>query len=316
MNQDSLAGTSRASRPLASAWRVISASRVHKLIPLLLLMTNAGLLAGSGVSPGLYALAVVFVLVSSMLGMQLNVLTDSALDRRTKPHLLALLKDDQHSLRLIVWTEVWSCAALLVWIALSNVSLALALLAYTLGFTLYSYNFLVPGGQTRARLKVYWWGNLITVLGAYLALWIAGFALARPPAANWVLWASIACAISIVDYGVFLNECAGDAATERAHGLRTLPALLGERGASALAIGILALGVSLLAALLLRFWSQLNAVQMAALIWHAGVQAASALSTLLVVRRGRSRWEVLVDLSFWISRVGALAILVGGAWFG
>ena len=70
---------------VAAALRVLSASRIHKLVPLLLLMINAGLLAGGRVAPLLCVAAVVFVLLVSMLGMQLNVLTDAVLDQSTKP---------------------------------------------------------------------------------------------------------------------------------------------------------------------------------------------------------------------------------------
>jgi 4-hydroxybenzoate polyprenyltransferase len=297
--------------PLSAAWRVVWASRVHKLFPLLILMTSAGLLVGPRLSPGFYALAVVVVMVGSMLGMQLNVLTDRDLDRSTKPQLLAGLTNDPRMLRAIMWAEGLLCALALVACARGSVALALALFAYWLCFTLYSYNIFLPRRAASTRLKVFWWGNLSTVLGGYAALWLAGFALAGLPAGRWWLWGGVAVAVSLVDYGVFLNECAGDAPAERAHGLRTLPALLGERGASALAVAFLTLGAAVLALLVVTSWQRLAAAQVAMLFWHAAVQAASVVMTLLVIRRGRRRWETLVDLSFWISRVGALAIALG-----
>jgi hypothetical protein len=299
---------------VAAALRVVSASRIHKLVPLLLLMINAGLLAGGRVAPMLCAAAVVFILLISMLGMQLNVLTDAALDRATKPHLLAWMNDDPRILRAIMWAEGLSCGLLLALAARRDIKLGLALAYYAMCFTLYSYNFLLPGREMRARLKVFWWGNVAAVFGGYFALWMAGLALAGLPPRGWIAWAALAAAVCAVDYGVFLNECAGDAAAERAHGLKTLPALLGERRTSAFAISLLVLGASAVAGLLIRFWPRLDGFQVAALAWHTAVQGLSALSTLLVIRRGRSRWEALVDSSFWVSRVGALTILLGRQW--
>lgn len=297
-----------------AALRVVSASRIHKLVPLLLLMINAGLLAGGHVAPLLCAAAVVFVLLISMLGMQLNVLTDAALDRSTKPQLLASMNDDPRVLRGIMWAEGLFCGLLLALAAEQDIRLGLALTYYAICFTLYSYNFLVPGRETQARLKVFWWGNVATVFGGYFALWMTGLALGGVPTSEWIAWATLAAAVCAVDYGVFLNECAGDAAAERAHGLKTFPALLGERRTSALAISLLVLGASAVAGLLVRFWPRLDRFQVAALTWHTAVQGLSALSTLLVIRGGRRRWEALVDSSFWVSRVGALAILLGRQW--
>jgi 4-hydroxybenzoate polyprenyltransferase len=298
----------------AAALRVLAASRVHKLIPLLVLMANAALMAGEGVSRTAYGIAVAFVLLSSMLGMQLNVLTDAALDRSTKPHLIAWLTEDPRVLRALMWVEGMTCGLLVLLIAPTHPRLALALSYYAACFLLYSYNFLIPGGQARARFKVFWWGNLLTVLGGYASLWVAGFALGGLPNELWPMWLGLGAALCAVDYGVFMNECAGDADAERANDLKTLPALLGKRLASVVAMALLSAGAAALLALLGAFWTRLDVVRVAALLWHAAVQTAAALLTLLVVRRGRSRWETLVDSSFWISRLGALAILTGQPW--
>ena len=135
-------------------------------------------------------------------------------------------------------------------------------------------------------MKVFWWGNVAAVFGGYFALWMAGLALGGVPPRAWMAWVALAAAVCAVDYGVFLNECAGDAAAERAHRLKTLPALLGERRTSALAISLLVLGASAVAGLLIRFWPRLDGFQVAALAWHTAVQGLSALSTMLVY----SRW--------------------------
>jgi 4-hydroxybenzoate polyprenyltransferase len=306
-----------ARRPFAAIRGVVRASRVHKLIPLLLLMTNAALFAGESLPllPGIAS--ALFVLSFSMLGMQLNVLTDAELDRATKPELLRALSADQRVLRSVMWGEAIACIAFLAVAGAQDAGLGVALVAYAVCFALYSYNFVVGGAnaQARLRLKVFWWGNLLTVVGGYFSLWAAGFALGGLQAASWPLWSGIAVAVCAVDYGVFLNECAGDAEAERKARLATLPALLGQRWTSGIAMTIL-IGGAAVAAVLLAYASHAaeptGAVRSLALLWHVAVQATSAACTLLLVRRGRRRWEVVVDSSFWVSRAGALGILIGG----
>jgi 4-hydroxybenzoate polyprenyltransferase len=304
----------RGSEPgaLVALARVVLASRAYKLVPLLLLLTNAALLAGGRFSLTTYGASVAFVFVVSLLGMQLNVLTDEALDRARKPWLMAWLTADPGALRLTMIGECALCAALLAIAAANELTLALGLVAYALCFTLYSYNFFVRGGEARARLKVFWWGNLTTVFGGYACLWIVGFALAKPEPGRWASLLAVALAVSCIDYGVFLNECAGDAREERENGLRTLPALFGARATSAVALSLLLAGVFTLIGLLLT--EKFGRIAGVALLLHAGIQAVSAFSTLVLARHGAGRWEALVDSSFWLSRLAALMVLLGGTW--
>jgi len=261
-----------------------------------------------------YVSASLVVLLFSALGMQLNVLTDAPLDSRSKPELLAWLTANPTSLHIVMWCEGLAGAGLWAFVTLQNVLLGAALAAYVLCFVLYSYNVLAHGAEGAARLKIYWWGNALTVLGGYGALWMAGFYLGRTgPMEAWSC-AAIAATMSCIDYAVFLNECAGDAADERASGLKTLPALLGEQRTSAVAMVLLSASLLALAALLAQGSAVVDRVSAAALLCHALVQSAAAVCLLWLVRRKVRSWEWLVDSSFWLSRAGAFVIVAGGAW--
>lgn len=301
--------------PILALGGIVRASRVRKLLPLLLLMTNAMLIAEGPGALHMYASASLVILLFSALGMQLNVLTDAPLDSRSKPELHAWLTANPTSLHIVMWCEGLAGAALWAFITLHNVPLGAALAAYVLCFVLYSYNVLARGAEGAARLKIYWWGNALTVLGGYGALWLAGFYLGRPGAIEPWACAGIAAALSCTDYAVFLNECAGDAADERASGLKTLPALLGERRTSAIAMALLGASLLALAALLAQSSAFLDRVSVAALLCHALLQSMAAVCLLSLVRNKARSWEWLVDSSFWLSRAGAFVILAGGTWF-
>src|SRR5262245_43880875 len=85
---------------------IFRASRVRKILPLLLLMLNGALLTGEQPLILNLLLSMVLVFVVMILGMQLNVLTDAELDRETKPHLLDGLTGDRSVLQLTIATEI------------------------------------------------------------------------------------------------------------------------------------------------------------------------------------------------------------------
>jgi 4-hydroxybenzoate polyprenyltransferase len=300
-------------RVLPALRRLAAATRVGKVLPLLLVMACAARLRGPVAGPR-YLPCALFVLVISALGMQLNVLTDAALDRDTKPQLLRWLTVGPRLLAAVMAGEGVVAAGILgwSWIRLGPTAV-LALLGYAAGFILYSYNFLFfsPAEAARHRLKVSWWGNLLAVVGGYFALWMLGAQSARA-ASPTLAWQVLALSACLVDYGVFLNECAGDAASERAHGMNTLAARLGRRRASAVAALFTLLGAAGVAAALASGSTEINGRGVAALAWHLGVQAV-ACTVLTGVARGAEVprwWERAVDSSFWISRAGMLLILV------
>jgi len=296
--------------PLLGAFQGIArGTRIHKVIPLVLLLVNAALFAHPSPWTPSLGLAVLYLLGVSGLGMQLNVLTDEQLDARAKPELARWMRAHPRALQQVMRVEVLACLSLLALMATASAWMAAAMAIYGCCYVLYSYNFLVPGAAGRSRLKVYWWGQLATVLPGYLALWVAGFALADLPGEAWPRWIALAAAVCLVDYGLFLNEAAGDASEEREHGLRTLPALLGARRTSGVGFAVSCAGAVAVVALSAYPLPLPLAVRLA-LAWHVGVQLIAASATYAVVRGAGAGWERLVDASFWLSRAGVLALLV------
>jgi 4-hydroxybenzoate polyprenyltransferase len=300
-----------ADRQLARASaQLVRATRLGKIFPLVVVMANAALLRGR---PALdcFAASALFVVVVSALGMQLNVLTDAELDRSSKPHLIRWLTGSRPLLIGTMAAELTACLLLSIAAGLrGGWPLLAGLVGYALCFTLYSYNFFTPARARVNRLKATWWGNLGAVVGGYFALWTCGFASVVGGGFPSGSWLGLALGCCLVDYGVFLNECAGDAASEREHGLSTLPALLGARTTSLIAAAILLAGV--MAVIAASSAAALGRRGALAIAWHVAVQAVACLGSLRLSTRpwtGR-RWEALVDRSFWLSRLGALVILL------
>ncbi|MGK3990165.1 hypothetical protein WME99_44385 [Sorangium sp. So ce136] len=288
---------------------LLRAARIHKITPLLILMLNAALLLGDLPDPLACGIAASFVLAVGMLGMELNVLTDAEIDRSVQPHLLARLTRSRSLLRATITIELLAGLLLLISAKTRGGWLLLAgMLGCATASTLYSYNFIAFWNPKKYRLKVFWWSNALSVVGGYFALWVTGFACAEHAWADAPIWLAIALSASLVDYGVFLDECAADAAVERAHALKTLPALLGQRRTSLIGLAVLVSGgagvlVSLLASLRIHSFRTV-----AALSFHLGVQAITCARCLGSKRRRESR-EAILDSSFWVSRLGMLAIL-------
>jgi 4-hydroxybenzoate polyprenyltransferase len=307
--------TSSTPRPWSALSGLIRASRVHKVLPLTLLIINGALVAGR--RPALFdlALSIALTVVVITLGMQLNVLTDGDVDRQKKPHLAAWLTANPSLLAGALGAETVACLAL--WIAIAGCcswSLAIALGVLSVASLLYSYNFLVPARAAALRLKITWWGNALTIMSSYFCLWLAGF-LCSGPGAVAPAWSALFAALVLVDYSVFINESAADADEERRHGFRTLPALLGQRRTSAIALALWASGLVALAAAAWCLPDARRGVVATAFGLGAAIQGAACAGSLWLARTRRS-WRVLdrlVDVSFWLSRlVPTLLLLVVG----
>jgi 4-hydroxybenzoate polyprenyltransferase len=292
---------------------LLRSARPVKAVPLVLVMLNAALLPGARPDAAACLVAVGFVLGISVFGTRLNILTDFDLDRSRKPHLFASLTRSPALLRATLAVELALSLLLLALAARLSAPLGLALLLYGLAFVLYSYNFITFWNPRANRLKVFWWGNACAVMSGYAALWLAGFAcagLSPGGASRWLL--SIAAGAVLIDYGVFLNECAGDAEEERSHGLETLPSLLGARRTSQIGLALSSIGGAALVAGAHRLLVLGRGRAAVALLFYLAVQGLGCLGSLPFSRRSRGggRWEALLDSAFWISRAGMLAILL------
>jgi 4-hydroxybenzoate polyprenyltransferase len=285
---------------------------MHKVAPLLALMVGAALMRRSSTRWAWLVLAIAFVLVVSLAGMKVNVLTDELLDRAQKPQLYRWLTSNRALLRTSLIVESAAAGALLaVGVLWCDRWFVAALAASALAFILYSYNFLWPRDPAGSRLKVTWWGNLTAVCGGYFALWMVGLQASAAGAPSRAWWL-VAAGASLVDYGVFLNECASDAEDEQRAGLRTFPALLGARRTADVALAVLIAGGATCMVVVGRSaldWSPRGPL---ALAWLVSFQLVAC-----VVVRARGQWlaretrrERFVDISFCGARLGMVALLL------
>jgi 4-hydroxybenzoate polyprenyltransferase len=292
--------------PLLLIWR---GTRVGKLVPVYLLVLGSALLPGGAVDCAGLALVEGSLFAFTALGMQLNVLSDRDLDRRAKPELARWLTAAPRVLRHVLVSEVATAMLLLVWLGASG-RRASFLFALALGvlFNLYSYNPFFPRRAVELRLKAFWWGHaLVGVVGYFLA-WMVGFSCAgvRWPTAPLLV---AAVASSVADYGVFLVESAQDAPDESDFGLETLPALVGRWWTIAIASVLVVVGTSLVV------WASAgqHGASRWALAWVASLQTVAALLGLVSIRgasRHDRRWEKVVDISFFVGRMGMVTILL------
>jgi 4-hydroxybenzoate polyprenyltransferase len=291
---------------------LLRAARIHKIVPLLALMVCAATIRRGSTHWGWLALGAAFVLVVSIAGMKLNVLTDESLDRKRKPQLHRWLTARPGLLRTTLCAETLVAAILLgAAVVLCDLRFVLGLVVYAVAFTLYSYNFLSRTDPVRRRLKIVWWGNFCACCAGYFALWTIGLNTSTAGAPT-PAWLCVAAGASLIDYGVFLNECATDAEEERSAGLRTMPALLGERRTADVALAILGTGATICAivwATTRLDWAPRGPL---ALAWLAGAQFLGCL-----LARVRSQWRVggsglerIADISFWSARLGMVALLL------
>ncbi|MFT3772324.1 MAG: UbiA family prenyltransferase [Minicystis sp.] len=295
---------------------ILAAVRFRKLLPGLLVLFNAAMLTGERMSLAGALLAAAFVVACGAAGMKLNVITDRELDAGAKPELYATLPRDRTRLARSIAIELAASAASLAALMLIGRPAAAALaLAFGAMFTLYSYNFLVPPRAQRWRLKVFWWGNGLTVCGAYLALWLVGMSVTALSLSavlrRDVLMLVGACVV--FEYSLFLNECGTDADAERAAGLRTIPALVGRRGTSFVAIALWVIACVVVAIArrgspVAVFTTRLSIMA----LWYAAVTgiAGALFLVLAFAPHAPSRRDRIVDAAFWVLRAVPSTVLV------
>jgi 4-hydroxybenzoate polyprenyltransferase len=294
---------------LLADWFAVT--RPRKFLPFLLVLLNACLLSSGRLSWRHLLPACIFIIASCSFGMRINVWTDQELDRSRKPELYRSLVRSFAFQRLAMVVEVMIslvCLALLVRGRAS--SGATWLLLFSVLFSLYSFNFFIPGRGKACRFKVYWWGNLLSAGGGYFALWMAG--LSSGPG-RWNLEPRLLFAFfcASLEYALFLCECATDAEEERASALQTLPAKLGR-----FRTVLLAWSGSVLVAI---WWFGFGHAPVVGFFgnWYAMSSVVVSSGFLYFARMARAPlvWDRFVDLSFWIIRLGGLTILLfeGGA---
>jgi hypothetical protein len=292
----------------------LTVARPGKIAPFVVVFLNATLLSAAEVDWRGFLSGSLFILASCSSGMRLNVWTDRDLDLVKKPELYAHLARSLFFHLVLAAAELAVSATCFAYLVLrQDLARALWLLAFTALFNLYSFNFVVPHRGKEYRLKIYDWGNLVTAGGGYYSLWMAGLSGAGTGMGlrTRLLFASF-CAL--LEYSVFLSECATDADEEKASGLQTLPAKLGRFGT--------VLTAWLACAALTAAWFGVgrDLLKMASAPFSlAPVATWNAVTALLIcsgflyfARKAHSPrlWDRTVDLSFWIMRIGALGIVM------
>jgi 4-hydroxybenzoate polyprenyltransferase len=292
--------------PLKLAADFVTVTRPHKFIPFLLVLLNAQLLSTSQVDwPDLFCTSL-FVLASCSFGMRINAWTDRELDQSTKPELYYNLSQSFKIHFFAVALESTISFACLVFLIRGEESAgAIWLALFGLLFSLYSFNYLVPRRGKKCRLKIYWWGNLLSAGGGYFALWMAGLS-SKPGNLDFRACLFLAFFCASFEYAVFLGECATDAEQEKIAALQTLPAVLGRSGA------VFAAWISCL--LLAISWFVFGRAWIGDPFgdWYAISSLTICSGFLYFARMTHSPilWDKFADLSFWIIRLGALMILL------
>lgn len=294
--------------------RIFKAARIEKVLPYQLLLLGGALVSGLRISSLFLCLSSLLLLVISIFIMHINVLTDADLDRDKKPDLIQMLAENLELTIIFLWIEVLLIAIGLVsLVILHQYQLCLSLLTFTLLTTLYSYNFLFPSKSIEDRLKVYWWGHFLTMIGAYLCLWCAGyFCTSGNSLLAFRIWIPVFCFISLSDYSMLLNESAIDAEEEKQADLKTFAALLGTFGSSVLALFLwIASLIGLIAYTVLKVHDYQNVIYTAfiPMICLQGI----VIISLLIPWKSDINYQLrlkLPDFSFQISRILMVSVLV------
>jgi 4-hydroxybenzoate polyprenyltransferase len=183
--------------------------------------------------------------------------------------------------------------------------------------TTYSFNIFIPARGGPLRGKIHWLSHALTIWGSYFCLWMIGFDCAAPAlpnaASSPVL---LALFLSLVDYGVFIQESANDWAEERAANFRTLPALWGHYRTSALGLVLVIVG----AVLSWHGIGQLSSISAVyALQFLLGLEILGAVASAATAQQpmdsaapDRRNTEQLIDIVFWGSRLIPLVLLLIG----
>ncbi len=217
---------------------VVRTARLPKIAPVpLLAWSGYALRHGRDVLP--LAWVTLAVVAVTLLVTRLNVLTDESLDLASRPELARGLR---RSARFVVGASVVEVALLCVALLAVDGDARLALVALLAFGVLYSFNFLSPH-PVRSRWKAHWLGHAAAFVGSYAALWAAGAGAAGHGGGALVLL--VALATGVVDYAVYVGECAIDHDEEASAGLRTAAALLGPRTSSVLALVLFGAGACL-----------------------------------------------------------------------
>lgn len=308
-NSASLAG-------IARLLRVLTATRVYKVLPLVLLVEIAALSRGT-VQPLTFVSASAFVFLVVVIGMHLNAITDRIVDRVRKPHLAERTMSGPWMLRAVLTVETLACLVFLL-IAVTtapSTRIVFWMILLSILSTTYSFNIFIPAQGGPLRGKVHWLSHALTAWGSYFCMWMIGFDCAAPTlasAANSPIW--LALSLSLVDYGLFIQESANDWAEERAAGFRTLPALWGPNRTSALGLVLVIIGAAL-------SWHEIGRLSSIsagyALRSLLGLELlGTAISTATVLRSmdsaapDRRSTERLVDIVFWGSRLVPFVFLL------
>jgi 4-hydroxybenzoate polyprenyltransferase len=189
------------------------------------------------------------VLISASFFMtHVNVITDHELDKAKKPDLfLALSKNMALSQKVMAVELLAAITGIVILASLAYYYAALCLLMFTIISILYSYNFFTWWAPAKYRLKVYWWGHIIVLVVGYLSLWLAGYFLSNNqvhPSVNY--WLYLFFIVSVSEYSLFLLESSIDFEEEKAHKLKSMSALIGDKATNIVSLGLGAVSIVLL----------------------------------------------------------------------
>jgi 4-hydroxybenzoate polyprenyltransferase len=297
---------------------MLAAARLYKVLPLVLLLAIAALSRGT-VRPLALVSASAFVFLVMVIGMHLNAITDRAVDRVRKPHLAEWTMSSPWMLRAVLTVETLASLVFLLIAAAATPStrIVYSMVLFSILSTTYSFNIFIPARGGPLRGKIHWLSHALTIWGSYFCLWMIGFDCAAPAlpnaASSPVL---LALFLSLVDYGVFIQESANDWAEERAANFRTLPALWGHYRTSALGLVLVIVG----AVLSWHGIGQLSSISAVyALQFLLGLEILGAVASAATAQQpmdsaapDRRNTEQLIDIVFWGSRLIPLVLLLIG----
>lgn len=303
---------------VARLLRMLAAARVYKVLPLVLLLAIAALSRGT-VRPLALVSASAFVFLVMVIGMHLNAITDRAVDRVRKPHLAEWTMSSPWMLRAVLTVETLASLVFLLIAAAATPSTRIVypMVLFSILSTTYSFNIFIPARGGPLRGKIHWLSHALTIWGSYFCLWMVGFDCAAPALSNAASSpVLLALFLSLVDYGVFIQESANDWAEERAAGFRTLPALWGQYRTSALGLVLVIVG----AVLSWHGIGQLSSISAVyALQFLLGLEILGAVASAATAQQpmdsaapDRRNTEQLIDIVFWGSRLIPLVLLLIG----
>ncbi|CAN5251646.1 hypothetical protein BH09BAC1_BH09BAC1_14000 [soil metagenome] len=225
------------------------AARFWKNIPLLLIYFSGLFLVDNDASWHVVLMGAIVLMSASFYMTHLNVITDHELDKAKKPDLYNALNQNMRlSKNVMAFEFLLSIFGLVgLWI-LGYGYAALALLVFFIVTIIYSYNFITFNSPAKHRLKVYWWGHIIVLILGYLALWLAGYFIAKPLVDDSLpFWVVLFSMVSLSEYSLFLLESSIDHKEEKEHKLKSMSALIGDKATNtvSLLLGILALAMLL-----------------------------------------------------------------------